>query len=502
MANTDVKALNALNTRVWYVEGGVHPLRSPQLLALGKISTDPAQSIGEAKKITAPDPDNFDRDIQVGETLGETARATLSVGTRYTPQKSVLIGWKNRQCRVDIYGLSGKCGNPQDFDDGGEKWVYFPDGRVSSHGYENFGAYGRDENNPTNEAVDMTSEEYYEFLYERADVIGSSVTSRQIQAIDTYPGDNCENCPDATARVLMAMAGASATPGTQPSILYSQDAGETWASQTISTLFSNEDVADGAVIGGDIVYISNTSREFHWTDVIQLFEGSNVWNQTGVGFVVNKGPRAMSSSDVRHTWVVGDGGYIYFANNHKLGVTVQDAGIATTQNLLAVHALDSQHALAVGNSNAVVYTRNGGITWEAVTGPSVGVNMGACWMWDTDTWLVGEGAGGNGKLWCTNDNGKTWSEIRLPSAYTRIYKIAFVSEAEGYLSAQSGGQSYILRTITGGNSWVVLPQGHRGTPPANAFLTDIAVTSQYFNTAYAAGLASGGTLGVALKFSA
>lgn len=502
MANTDVKALSALNTRVWYVEGGVHPLRSPSFLALGKISTDPAHSVGETKKIAAPDPNNYNRDIQVGETPGETARATLSIGIRYTPQKSILLGWKNRQCQVDIYALSGKCGSPQDFDDGGEKWIFFPDGRITSHGYENLGAYDRSENNASNEAVDMTAEEYYELLYERSEVIGSSVTSRPITAVDVYQGDNCDNCPDPTLRVFLAMAGASATPGTQPSVLYSQDGGVTFASQTITSLFSNEDVADGLAIGGDLVYISNTAREFHWTDIVQLFDGTNVWNQNGTGFVVGKGPKAMSAADIRHIWVCGDGGYIYFASNHRQGVVVQDAGAATTQNLNSICAFDSQFVLTVGNSNAVVFTQNGGVTWESVTGPSVGVNLGACWMWDRDTWLVGEGAGGNGKLWVTDNSGKTWSEIKLPSAYSRIYKIMFVSAAEGYLSAQAGGQSYILRTITAGNSWVVLPQGHRGTPPANAFLTDIAVTSQYSNTAYAAGIAANGTSGIALKFSA
>ena len=39
--------LTAINQRVWYVEGGVHPARSPQYLALGKFADDPAKTIGE-----------------------------------------------------------------------------------------------------------------------------------------------------------------------------------------------------------------------------------------------------------------------------------------------------------------------------------------------------------------------------------------------------------------------------------------------------------------------
>ena len=157
----DARTFTALNHRVWYIEGGVHPTRSPVLLALGKISTDPSKTIGEDTRITAPDPNSFNRDIQVGVVQAAEERATLSVGIRSSAQASVLLGWKNKNCRVDIFALSGLCGNPQDFTEGGEKWTYFPDGRISAHNYENFGAWGRDENNPSNEMVDMTSEDYW-----------------------------------------------------------------------------------------------------------------------------------------------------------------------------------------------------------------------------------------------------------------------------------------------------------------------------------------------------
>lgn len=175
--------------------------------------------------------------------------------------------------------------------------------------------------------------------------------------------------------------------------------------------------------------------------------------------------------------------------------------MATTQNLNSVHALDAQNVLTVGNSNAVIFTSNGGSTWESITGPAVGVNLGACWMWDAKTWFVGEGAGGTGKLWLTANGGATWTQVALPNTYSRIYKIEFGSEAEGFISAQAGGQSYILRTITAGNEWTVLPQGKKGVAVANTYLTDIAVTSKFGNVTYAAGLASNGTAGIALKMA-
>lgn len=498
---TDLKAMSAMSTRVWYVEGGVHPSNTPQYLANGKFGDDPTKTIGEETRITTPSPKRFGQDETIGSLPGEEERATFGIAVRSTAQKSILQGWKNKRCRVDFFALMGQCGNPQDFTEGGEKWVYFRDGKISSFSYENFGAFGRDENNPMNEMVDATADDFYEFLYMRMDQIGSSVTTREIYTVDVDPGDDCDDCPDPGDKVFLSMAGASATPGTQPSLLYSKDKGESWSSDTIDVLFSNENIVDGAVIGGLLVYISNTANAIVWTVADEVFSGDNQWNRVADGFVASKQPNQFSFADINHCWIVGNGGYVYFSDDVRSGVEVQDAGVATTQNLNSVSAHDTQNVLAVGNSNAVIYTSNGGSTWESVTGPAVGVNLGACWMWDADTWLVGEGSGGTGKLWLTTDRGVTWTRISLPATYNRIDKIKFVSEAEGYISARGGGQSYILRTITGGNKWVVLPNGKKGTALANSYLSDIAVTAQFSNLVYAAGLAQNGTAGIAIRMS-
>lgn len=493
--------LNALNQRVWYVEGGVHPSRSPQMLTLGKFGDDPSKTIGEATRVTAPDPNNYNRDIQVGTVQGEDERATFSISTRFQVVKSILQGWKNKGCRVDFYALSGKCGNPQDFSEGGEKWTYFSDGQISGHQFENFGAFGKDENNPTNEMADFTSEDYWEFLYMRQDKIGTSVTIREIYTVDVYNGGDCDDCADAGKKLLMTMAGASATPGTKPQFLYSSDKGENFSQQDILTLFSNEDVIGAQVVGDYFVLISNIANEIHWTNIPEVFENSNSWNQVNTGFVNGKNANALSFVDVRHGWIVGNGGYVYFVSNFKTGAEVQDAGVATSQHLRSVNAYDKENVLAVGDANAVIYTSNGGLTWESVTGPATGINLGACWMWDKKTWLVGEGANGNGKLWLTVNAGVSWSQIGLPGTYNRIDKIEFVSEAEGYISVRAGGQSYILRTITAGNEWVALPSGRTASPIANSYLRDIAVTDKFSNLVYAAGLAQNLSAGIALRMN-
>ena len=499
----ELKALTALNQRVWYVEGGVHPLRSPVFLALGKFSTDPSQTYGESKRITAPDPNNFGQDITVGTVEGSTERAKLGIGVRSTTQKSVVLGWGNKKCRVDIFALSGKCGNPQDFTDGGEKWDYFPDGKITDYKTKNFGAFGRDENKETEEEVSMTSEAMIELNFMRQEQVGAAQSVREILTCDVWKTNPCEDCPTPVNKVIVSMAGIGATPGTQPSILYSIDGGETFTQQTITTMFSNESINQSDIIGGDYVLISNSGNRLHYTDGVALFDNWNTWYQVNAGFVAGKGPRSIWSTDVRHTWIVGDGGYIYFSKNHRLGVEVQDAGVVTTQNWMDVHAKDSDNVIAVGNNNAVARTVNGGVNWEAIAGPAVGINLACCWMWTVDVWFVGEGAGGNGRLWLTVNGGKAWQQVNLPTLnYSRIYDIEFVSEAEGYIIASTGSTGVVLRTITAGNEWNTLPNGKRGIALNNQWLNRLTTTDRYSNAAYAVGMASGGGSGVIYKYSA
>ena len=103
-------------------------------------------------------------------------------------------------------------------------------------------------------------------------------------------------------------------------------------------MFSNEVISDGVVIGGDIVYISSTSDEIHYTGIEDLYVNTNTWAQTVSGFVAGKSLNAITSADARHSWICADDGYIYYVKNHKVKVEVQDAGVATTQNLNAIHA--------------------------------------------------------------------------------------------------------------------------------------------------------------------
>jgi photosystem II stability/assembly factor-like uncharacterized protein len=295
------------------------------------------------------------------------------------------------------------------------------------------------------------------------------------------------------------MVGTGATPGTAPVLLYSDDNGETWATETIGTMFSEESISGAHCIGGNLVVITEEGNEIHYRDIDDLYIGEGAWAQNDSGFVVGGEPLAIWSVDASHTWIVGNGGYIYFSANPEASVSVQDPGVVTTQNLNDVHAFDKNNVLAVGNSNAVAHTRNGGQTWELIVGPAVGINLSSCWMYTADIWLIGEGAGGNGRLWGTEDGGYTWTQMDLSTSITQIDKIMFESEATGFLAVRIGATAGIWRTLNGGNTWWALPDGATAALPDTDWFNDLAVCTKDANTVFGGGLDGDGTTGIIVK---
>ena len=502
MSSINTEVTKAGSSRVWTVEDGVHPARAPVFQAIVKIN-DPSQSFGEQTRIEAPDPNKYNSFQEVGSVRGQVERPSFGIMGRYPQALSDLLRLARKQCRLDVFVLMGECRNPQDFTNGWEKILYLPDGQISNYGMENAGALGSDENAATNETVDMSAREMYENGQMSFSRLAESEASRVVQTINVCDNESCGDCGDASdgcQRIIAAMDGVDATPGTLPSILYSADNGVTWSVQDISTMFSTESVADGECVGENIIYVSNASGSIHWTSVDDLFLGVNTWTEVTTGFLAAGPPNAITSCDANHTWIAGDAGHIYFARNPTLSVTIQDAGIATTQNLLDIHAFNTELVLAVGALNAVVWTDNGGETWSSVTGPEVGVTLNTCWMWSEEVWFIGTATG---TLYFTTNKGNTWVAKSLPGNISEIDQIVFVNDAEGFMAAQDGtGAAQVLRTLTGGYEWKRLPDGRKGTIPAADQFNDVAVCTVGANTVFAAGLDDDGTTGIIVKAEA
>jgi photosystem II stability/assembly factor-like uncharacterized protein len=282
-------------------------------------------------------------------------------------------------------------------------------------------------------------------------------------------------------------------------IIFSADGGTTWGDSTISTLSAAENGDGLACVGVNLIVVSNESCSLHYANAAAVLAGTETWLEVATGFVALKCPNAIYSTDPLHTWIVGDGGYIYFASDPTAGVTVQDAGAITVQNLTAVHAYDSLNVLVAGASNAMAVTRDGGEVWAAIIGPVPAVAINAIWMKGKDEWFVGTAGG---ELWYTRDAGVTWTKKNFPgSGAGAVHDIKFSNDTVGWMShATATPAGRILRTIDGGYSWYVTPEGNTSIP-ANDRITALAPCVHDVNLIFGGGLADTGTDGIIVKGS-
>ena len=467
------KITTAGQTRVWLVENGPGPHRQPIYMGTMAIG-DSDWPAGDVTPVKVPDPDHFGKFVEAGTIRGAEERMTMPITARYPEQISTLLDLRRKICRVDFHVPLGKCTNPQVY----SRWVkmrIYRNGLITNWSDENAGTLDDDGQGVINETGEFSFEEMYEVIPLSFQEVAAANAVREIvdaSICDSQACGDCDEESDGKSKLFLTMIGTGATPGTLPSVLYSKDGGGTWAATDIDTAFSNENPTDGECVNEFYVVTVNGSDSLHYANKEDILNGVETWFEVNAGFVTGNGPNAIFSLSGMDVWIVGDNGYIYHATDITSEVTVKDAGLATVQNLLAVHSSDSENVIATGEINALVFSSNGGDTWAALTGPAVGESLKTCWMMDEDTWFIGTN---NGALWYTNDGGINWAQKALPGGVINIDKIKFFDDTVGYMTVRRGANGFILRTTDGGNSWYVMPQTGAAIP-SNDYLNDIGLS--------------------------
>jgi len=473
-------------SRVFVLEGGASPVSVPEYMSLwraGALTWDQ----GDVTLVYIPDPDHYQRFKVAGKIAGEPSNPELAMTARYTMDLSKLLAMLKNGCDHDIQVHFGTCRNPRDFNNGWDKILVLANASVGSYSTGELGALEPSQRAQVDEEATFRGEEAYEIVRLTFSTKAASDTTQEVLDVAFGTADQClAICGTSECKIVLAIM----TPGSygQAVIIYSSDGGLTWTDESIVTA-DPADVCEQLLnVGTYVVVINSTGVCIEYCTQSELIAGTADWTSVATGFVGAGVPRAMWSAGPANTWIVGDAGYIYLMTSPADGVAVQDAGSATTEDLNDVAGLDELNVLAVGDNNAVVYTADGGATWSSVTGPNPGVNMTACWMQDELTWMVGDASG---RLWITTDAGVTWTEKAfVGSGVGMIEDIVFVNDAVGYMAHTTAAPAgRILRTIDGGYSWYVLPEG-TGNIPANLAIHALAVCTDV-NTVVGGGLVTG-----------
>lgn len=487
-------------TRLFLIEDRANPDNTPsyQYLARGLGVSWPQ---GDITPVRVPDPAQYGKFITVDNIRGQQGLPTISVEARLTRDLSALLGMVRKGCQLDIQLHAGACEDPRDFNGGWEKVYVIEGASPTSYDTGEFGALDADQEAVVNETVPFSAEDYYELKRLVSSELGAAQIVQEVVGVVIVDSRQCGECGIASngcEKIFAVTMSAGGSPGLPAEVLFSSDAGATIGDTNVTTLAANEDPT--GIIGSGIylVVFSNESLSLHYAAIADVLAGTETWAEVSTGFVSTKGPNGGFSLGSVFNWFVGDGGYIYFSDDVTSAVTVQSAGAQSVQNLNDIHGSDEFNLVAVGASNTVLFTNDGGQGWSAVTGPTPGVALTTVWVKSALVWIVGTAGG---ELWYTQDGGANWSIKGFPgSGAGAVRDISFATPTVGYMSHSTAAPAgRVLRTIDGGFSWYVLPEQAGLSITANDRINSLAACSENPNLVFGGGLGDNAVDGILLK---
>ena len=361
-------------------------------------------------------------------------------------------------CQFNMYDVVGACRDLSDFLAGWTDYVLIYSGAVVTT--KDFGARtGFDTDNQVKDTLNLELADIYPIG--ALNFGDNAQTLINLEVVDVIYGSTakCGNCgpeDDGTRRIYAVVKSSGAgSPGLPAEVVYSLDGGVTWTVCNVTGMGVSEDPQAIDMVGSNLVVLSRTagsatSGGYYYAAVDPNTGIPGTWTKVTSGFVANKQPNDLYVANPRETWFCADGGYIYKATDITAGVTVMNAGVATTQNLNRIAGVD-EVIVSGGMTGAIIKSYNRGLAFAALTGPN-GLEIKALAVVDRNIYWIG---GLNAYLNNTIDGGSTWTEKTFPGCHSgNIYDILFATAEVGYFSfASTTPTASLFATWDGGDLW-------------------------------------------------
>lgn len=315
------------------------------------------------------------------------------------------------------------------------------------------------------------------------EIVVSQKTTTETEDANTITAepDNCdEACGEVVAVGQNLVVGCDAVGAGTANVLRSTDFGESWAATATDPFAADENIVSiraFAIDGSTIRYLA--VRDGDVADNLEVAYSDDygaTWTNADVGVTNNEAgvkDTSMFVLDATHIWICTDDGRVFFSSNG--GVTWTDQASALTasgaNSLNAVHFLNEYIGFAVGDTDTVIYTLDGGRNWTAGTATGGGNNLLAVHVFDQYRILVGEDGG---DTYMTYDGGTNWTLLQnFTGAGTgTVDDFKFISNLVGFMvHTDAATDGRILRTIDGGYSWTRLSGYVASTAGLNAVLS-------------------------------
>lgn len=487
-------------SRVWTIADRAAPSHIPAYQALGRAAGI-SWGQGSITPVRIADPERYGQFITVDKIRGQKGLPGLSVEFRMTRDLSAVLALARKGCPIDIQIHVGACKDPSDFDQGWEKIMVLEDADLTNYATGNLGAFDADGEAIVNETIDVMGQDYYEIKPLAFSETANSQIVQNVVAVAICDSRTCGACglpSDGCQRVFAIQVPAGASPGLPPELVFTIDGGLTWSETNVSTLPANKAPSGLMCVGPYLVVISDDDKSIHYALIVDILAGVASWTKVTTG--LTNDPNKGVSLGRTKTWIVGSGGYIYFSTDITAGVEAQQAGDITTEDLLCIDALDEDTLIVGGTNNALLITFNGGVSWSALVGPAAkaAVTINGVKLLSENEILLFYA---DGTSYYTADGGVNWTKKALPASITAIDDVSFSTRTVGYMAARAGASAKLLRTISGGYSWYVLPESAGLSLPTAVQFNSVAACGDDPNVVYVGGLRANNGDGILIKGS-
>lgn len=457
--------------------------------ALGDVE----EPLGDLNLVYCPDPALPNKFIVINGYQSAPGPVTTSIDT----DMYKTADWLEKvKCPIPIYFGKVTCGRKNSWG-AYDRLFVLESGYVTRRGISKFLVKNPDDQENTTQTFDISGTTLLRAFTMQASRVTIADAEDLLGIASSDAGQcagNCGDVVDVCTNMFIASGTLVGSAGNTADMLVTSDGGATWAPG------AGDPFAGGIAIAAVASVASGSG-----TRVIAL-RGTTAANENPISYSDDAGVtwtaatltgstgkyglsgKALFALDYYNIWAVLDGGYIYKSEDGGATWEAQSEGDLTANDLYAVDFIDDSVGFAVGASNTILKTVDGGAVWSAVTAPAAQVGVNALSVGVVSKYRVWVGY--TDGLWYSHNAGSTWAERNLPVASLSVQSMDWYDVYVGFLVANVSNVGHVLMTLNGGYDWTDI------SLPTVDDLRDIHVCSP--DLVFAVGDASGGT-GVLLK---
>jgi photosystem II stability/assembly factor-like uncharacterized protein len=226
------------------------------------------------------------------------------------------------------------------------------------------------------------------------------------------------------------------------------DGGRSWVKQTVDTNDAINDVyfrskEDGFLLAGNAIFITRDSGSL-WSEA-RRFLPSELQGAAAELYSVR-------FSSKKRGWVVGSVSRNEFVVDSILvytddgGETWQRHRAPSRAELIHLDFSDDKHGWIVGAEGTILYTFDGGESWNKQRSDTNATIYHIDFRDDKNGWAVGE----RGTVLRTMDAGQTWVRVESKVLST-LLSVQFVNDEDGWIVGRGG---MAMRSDDGGRTWI------------------------------------------------